>query len=89
MSTDIHALTECFDAVDAALADVKKAKADGFPWTDAVLLANLWSPVKKAVGDAALVVQEAKALDGDDVQTLAQRALQVAEEVAAIFMPAA
>lgn len=89
MATDIHAVVEAFDVVDVVLADAKKAKSDGFPWTDIVLFTNLWTPVKKALADAALVVPEAKGMDADDAAVLVMRAVKVAQEVMDIFAPAA
>lgn len=89
MATDIHALTEAFDVVDQVLTDAKKAKADGFPWTDIVLFTNLWTPVKKALSDVALVVPEAKGMDADDAAVVVTRAVKVAQEVMDIFAPAA
>lgn len=88
MSTDIHAVTEVFDVVDVTLADVKKAKDDGFKWTDVIMFANLWNPVKKAMADANQAVAEAKGMDADDVQVLVGRAVKVTQEVVSIFEPA-
>jgi hypothetical protein len=90
MSTDIHAITEIFDVVDVALADVKAALADGkVDWTDAMKFTNLWSPVKKALSDVTLAAAEAKGMDGDDVQVLLSRAVQVVTEVVAAVTPKA